>query len=189
MVSDTHPGKSMISSSLQVSPFSQLGLHLSDTDLRETAFEIFIAASTSQKGGRPLNYVSSSYSSSGSSMQKLTPPSKVKKVWGLKPAKNLVGNPQNSLSSTKRVVTIGEVMRVQMRISEEFDSRFRRALLRITAGQVILINLLPIFYIFISINIHIQMCVQIQTNSLQMDIFLSLETRDMPVRTDVRMNI
>ncbi|KAK1396909.1 Mammalian uncoordinated homology 13, domain 2 [Heracleum sosnowskyi] len=107
----------MSSSSLQGTPFGQLSLHLSDTDLRETAFEIFIAASGSHKG---LNYVSSS---------SLTPPRKVKKVWGLN---NVVGTHHNS---AKRLVTIGEVMRVQMRISQEFHSRVRRALLRITAGQ------------------------------------------------------
>lgn len=130
MVSDIDSGNSMIS------PFGQLGLHLSDSDLRETAFEIFIAASRTPKAGRPLNYVSSSYSS----LQKLTPPSKMKKV--------------NS----------GEVMRVQMRISQEFDSRVRRALLRITAGGVILFNLLPFMHLFRKNYTHMNMYNRIQTN-------------------------
>lgn len=39
-------------------------------------------------------------------------------------------------AKTKRPVTIGELMRVQMRVSESADSRIRRGLLRISAGQV-----------------------------------------------------
>ena len=118
MVSDTNASNA--DSNSVISPFGELSVHLSDSELRETAFEIFVAASRSVKAGRTLNYVSSSSYSPG------------KKVW----AKNLVGSQQNS-----RAVSMGEVMRVQMRISEEFDSRVRRALLRITAGQVILVNL------------------------------------------------
>lgn len=59
--------------------------------------------------------------------------SSVKKEWGFK---NSVLTRQNSLSSGKRGGPIGEMMRVQMRISEQVDSRVRRALLRITAGQL-----------------------------------------------------
>ncbi|WOG92628.1 hypothetical protein DCAR_0311901 [Daucus carota subsp. sativus] len=113
MVSDTNASNA--DSNSVISPFGELSVHLSDSELRETAFEIFVAASRSAKAGRTLNYVSSSSYSPG------------KKVW----AKNLVGSQQNS-----RAVSMGEVMRVQMRISEEFDSRVRRALLRITAGQL-----------------------------------------------------
>ncbi|BFG20323.1 hypothetical protein CerSpe_065970 [Prunus speciosa] len=36
----------------------------------------------------------------------------------------------------KRVMTVGELMRIQMGISNAIDSRVRRALLRISAAQV-----------------------------------------------------
>lgn len=36
----------------------------------------------------------------------------------------------------KRPLTVGELMRAQMRVTENNDSRIRRALLRIAAGQV-----------------------------------------------------
>ncbi|KAI7741463.1 hypothetical protein M8C21_019542 [Ambrosia artemisiifolia] len=42
-----------------------------------------------------------------------------------------VGNNNN-----KKVVTVGELMRVQMKVTEAADSRIRRALLRVSAGQV-----------------------------------------------------
>ncbi|KAL8094026.1 hypothetical protein AgCh_035784 [Apium graveolens] len=99
-----------------MSPFPDLGLHFSDPELRETAYEIFIAASRSSRGSRPLTFVSSS------SMSKVI--------------KNSMLTRQNSWSSGKRGAPIGEMMRVQMRISEQVDSRVRRVLLRITAGQL-----------------------------------------------------
>lgn len=36
----------------------------------------------------------------------------------------------------RRPVTVGELVRAQMRVSEKTDSRVRRALLRVAAGQV-----------------------------------------------------
>ncbi|XP_063945724.1 protein unc-13 homolog [Daucus carota subsp. sativus] len=114
--SDTH----FTTTSGLASPFPQLGLHFSDSELRETAYEIFIAASRSSRGSRPLTFVSASST-------------KEKKEWGLK---NSVLTQQNSLGSGKRVGAVGELMRVQMKVSEQVDSRVRRALLRITAGQL-----------------------------------------------------
>lgn len=55
--------------------------------------------------------------------------SKVKKALGLK----------TSSLKNKRPVTTGEVVRLQMRISEQSDSRIRRALLRIAAAQVLIL--------------------------------------------------
>ncbi|KAA8534909.1 hypothetical protein F0562_029875 [Nyssa sinensis] len=59
--------------------------------------------------------------------------SKVKKALGLKSSKS-----SKSVGSgkAKRPISIGELMRVQMRVSEQTDSRIRRALLRIAAGQL-----------------------------------------------------
>ena len=39
-------------------------------------------------------------------------------------------------AKSKKSVTAGELMRVRMRVSEQTDSRIRRGLLRIAAGQV-----------------------------------------------------
>ncbi|XP_024968019.1 protein unc-13 homolog isoform X1 [Cynara cardunculus var. scolymus] len=123
-------------------PFGQLGLDLSDSDLRETAYEIFVGACRSSGGGRPLTYVSQSSgrssdrASSLPSLQRsltLTAASKVKKALGMKSKKK---NNGSESATENRPATVGELMRVQMRISEQVDSRVRRALLRIAAGQL-----------------------------------------------------
>lgn len=64
----------------------------------------------------------------------------MKKALGLRSSssvKKVEGTPSpGSGGKGKKPVTIGDLMRVQMRVSEGFDSRIRRALLRISAGQV-----------------------------------------------------
>lgn len=79
-----------------------------------------------------------------------TAASKMKKALGLRSSgsgslkRSSEGSPTTSVGSgggggrgNKRApVTVGELMRVQMRVSETVDSRIRRALLRIAAGQV-----------------------------------------------------
>ena len=132
-----------------VSPFGELGCNLSYTELRETAYEIFVGACRSS-GGKPLTFISQSErgiaekmekalsvspSSASPSLQRSltsTAASKMKKALGLKSLKNKESSP----SKSKRPVTVGELMRVQMKVSEQMDSRIRRALLRISAGQV-----------------------------------------------------
>ncbi|KAK9058867.1 hypothetical protein SSX86_023711 [Deinandra increscens subsp. villosa] len=144
------------------SPFGDLTPTLSSTDLRETAYEIFIAACRTSTG-KPLTYnpnnnnVSthtpdrSSHSpslSSSPSQRSITSAaaSKMKKALGLR-SSSAVGSPGSAGSGNgsgagsggkvkKAVMTIGELMRIQMRVSEAADSRIRRALLRISAGQV-----------------------------------------------------
>ncbi|KAI3801978.1 hypothetical protein L1987_30098 [Smallanthus sonchifolius] len=127
-------------------PFGQLGSDLSDSELRETAYEIFVGACRSSGGSRPLTYVSQSSgrssdrASSLPSLQRsltLTTASKVKKALGMKSKKKNDGSESNGSSATEnRPATVGELMRVQMRIPEQVDSRVRRALLRIAAGQL-----------------------------------------------------
>ena len=46
------------------------------------------------------------------------------------------GGGGGSGGKVKKVMTVGELVRVQMKVSESDDSRVRRALLRISAGQV-----------------------------------------------------
>lgn len=69
-----------------------------------------------------------------------TAASKMKKALGLRSSsskRSEAGSPTTSSGGKgKRPITVGELMRVQMRVSETVDSRIRRALLRIAAGQV-----------------------------------------------------
>ncbi|XP_042511298.1 protein unc-13 homolog isoform X1 [Macadamia integrifolia] len=138
------------------SPFGEFRGNLSDSELRETAYEIFVGACRSS-GGKPLTYIpqserserssspsllsyasSASSSSTSLSLQRSvtsTAASKVKKALGLRSSKKSPGK-ESSSSKSKKPVTVGELMRVQMRVSEQNDSRIRRGLLRIAAGQL-----------------------------------------------------
>lgn len=135
-------------------PFGELGIYLTEPELRETAYEILIGACRSSGASRPLTYVSNSgknmdrsqsISSSSPSLQKSVTSaatSKVKKALGLKSGKKgldsetAVDQKENSVGQKKRASTVGELMRVQLQVSEQIDSRFRRAMLRVAAGQV-----------------------------------------------------
>ncbi|KAG6723592.1 hypothetical protein I3842_03G215500 [Carya illinoinensis] len=130
------------------SPFDDPGSNLSDSELRETAYEILVAACRST-GTRPLTYIPQSekterapaISHSASLQRSLTSStaSRVKKALGLKTSsaskRRVGGGDSVSQGRGKKAVTVGELMRVQMRVSEQTDSRIRRALLRIAAGQ------------------------------------------------------
>ncbi|KAJ0794170.1 putative protein unc-13 [Helianthus annuus] len=150
------------------SPFGDLTPTLSATDLRETAYEIFIAACRTSTG-KPLTYTpnnnnnnnnnnsnntdspsqrsSQSPSLSGSPSQRSitsAAASKMKKALGLRSSSS-AGSPGSGASSgagsggkVKKVMTIGELMRIQMKVSEAADSRIRRALLRVSAGQILM---------------------------------------------------
>lgn len=134
--------------------------NLSDSELRETAYEILVGACRSS-GTRPLTYIPQSEKPeraptvipSASLQRSLTSSaaSRVKKALGLKTtssssSKRRVaavgggggggGGESVSQGRVKKAVTTGELMRVQMRVSEQTDSRIRRALLRVAAGQV-----------------------------------------------------
>ena len=123
--------------------------NLSDSELRESAYEILVGACRST-GTRPLTYIPQSekldrvptMAPSPSLQRSLTSSaaSRVKKALGLKTtssSKRRVGVGDSvSQGRVKKAVTVGELMRVQMRVSEQTDSRIRRALLRVAAGQV-----------------------------------------------------
>ncbi|MCL7042530.1 hypothetical protein MKW94_002123, partial [Papaver nudicaule] len=139
------------------SPFGELENELSDSELRETVYEIFVGCCRSS-GGKPLTYIpqseknnherSPSYSSSNSSssfsslsLQRSltsTAASKVKKALGMRSNSGNKKSPGKEMSPnrSKKPVTVGELMRVQMRVNEQTDSRIRRGLLRIAAGQL-----------------------------------------------------
>jgi hypothetical protein len=139
------------SSSGLPSPFPDLAVQLSAADLREAAYEVLVAASRTT-GGKPLTYIpqassaapaSSSSSSSASLQRSLTSAaaSKMKKALGLRSSASSkgVGSPGSggkAAAPPRRPATVGELMRVQMRVSEPADARIRRGLLRIAASQV-----------------------------------------------------
>ncbi|KAF7817119.1 protein unc-13-like protein [Senna tora] len=129
------------------SPLGQLASKLTDSDLRLTAYEIFVAACRTSSGKPLTNIPNSSSNHSDSPTQHSanspnspalqrsltsTAASKVKKAFGLKSP----GSGCSGQGKAKRPLTVGELMRNQMRVSEAMDSRVRRALLRISAGQV-----------------------------------------------------
>ncbi|KAL5729076.1 hypothetical protein ACHQM5_002078 [Ranunculus cassubicifolius] len=144
-------------------PFGEFNSTLSDSELRETAYEIFVASTrSSSSNGKPLSYVSSSSEkspsstlsnsnsssveksekspSSVSSLQRSitsTAASKMKLAFGMK-SSGVSKSPgkESSPPPLKKPLTAGEVVRVHMKVSELSDSRIRRALLRIVAGQV-----------------------------------------------------
>ncbi|CAL5435578.1 unnamed protein product [Camellia sinensis] len=129
------------------SPFGDLTPTLSAADIRDTAYEIFVAACRTSSG-KSLTYISSNSSNSdrslspspsSPSMQRYvtsTAASKMKKALGIQSSSKRSEGSPSSGGKTKKPVTVGELMRVQMRVSETTDSRIRRALLRIAAGQV-----------------------------------------------------
>ncbi|KAL1552404.1 protein unc-13 [Salvia divinorum] len=133
-------------------PFGDLTPTLSDADLRATAYEIFVSANRASSS-RPLTYIPSNghgnspnnNSPSGGSNANLqrsltsAAASKLKKALGMRSTSSKRSSDSGNSGSggkVKKPVTVGELMRVQMRISEAADSRIRRGLLRISAGQV-----------------------------------------------------
>lgn len=134
------------------SPFGELGLIFTSPELRETAYEILVASCRSAGSGKPLTFVSTSERSfsgrgergltSSPSLQRslsLVAVSKVKRALGLKSKKKGVETelgPSRVKDSASQGKTVGELIRVQMRVSEQTDSRVRRGLLRVAAGQL-----------------------------------------------------
>jgi hypothetical protein len=140
------------------SPFGHFDSELSDSDLRHTAYEILIGACRTS-GTRPLTYIPQSdrtisqYKVSAAAASSAA--SKVKKSLGMRSgSKKRLGGGE-SVGNQGRA-TVGELIRVQMRVTEQTDSRTRRAILRIAAGQVCLVtrkierngNLISFFFLF-----------------------------------------
>ncbi|KAK4274266.1 hypothetical protein QN277_017516 [Acacia crassicarpa] len=150
--------KSAMVADVLPSPLGQLASKLTDSELRLTAFEIFVAACRTSSGKSLSNGPNSSSnhsdspshnptnSSNSPALQRSitsTAASKVKKAFGLKSpgsgskkSPGSASSPASGQQKSKRPLTVGELMRNQMGVSEAMDSRVRRALLRISAGQV-----------------------------------------------------
>ncbi|TYH69404.1 hypothetical protein ES332_D05G052800v1 [Gossypium tomentosum] len=150
------PPSKLTSTDLQ-SPLGQLASQLTDSDLRLTAYDVFLAvcrtssskplsSSASASNSDSLGYNSPSqnnnHSPNSPALQRsLTSAaaSKMKKALGLKSPgskKSPGSGPGSGEGKSKRPTTVGELMRIQMRIPETVDSRVRRALLRIGGGLV-----------------------------------------------------
>ncbi|PPS02281.1 hypothetical protein GOBAR_AA18378 [Gossypium barbadense] len=138
------------------SPLGQLASQLTDSDLRLTAYDVFLAVCRTS-ASKPLSTSASSISDSPSQnspgqnhnhspsspalQRSLTSAaaSKMKKALGLKSpgSKKSPGSaPGSGQGKSKRPTTVGELMRIQMRVPESVDARVRRALLRIGGGLV-----------------------------------------------------
>ncbi|RXH74612.1 hypothetical protein DVH24_029333 [Malus domestica] len=127
-------------------PFGELGPTLSDSELRETVYQILVGACRSS-GPKQLTYVPqpeksdrSALTSLPSSLQRSTSSaaSRFKKALGMKSAsgRRLGGGDSVSQGKSKWTGTVWELVRVQMKVSEQTDTRVRRALLRVAAGQL-----------------------------------------------------
>ncbi|KAG9148869.1 hypothetical protein Leryth_020828 [Lithospermum erythrorhizon] len=129
-------------------PFGELGVDFLDLELQETAYEILVASCRSSGSGKPLKFMSEIQKVIGRgergvltpspSLQRslnLVAASKVKRALGLK-SKKSQNQESVSLSLTTNASTVGELIRIQMGVSEQTDSRVRRALLRVAAGQL-----------------------------------------------------
>nr|KJB27281.1 hypothetical protein B456_004G288600 [Gossypium raimondii] len=149
------PTNKLTSPDLQ-SPLGQLASQLTDSDLRLTAYDVFLAVCRTS-ASKPLSTSASSISDSSSQnspgqnhnhspsspalQRSLTSAaaSKMKKALGLKSpgSKKSPGSaPSSGQGKSKRPTTVGELMRIQMRVPESVDARVRRALLRIGGGLV-----------------------------------------------------
>lgn len=109
---------------------------LAEDDIRETAFEILVAVC----GEKPVTFRSTSFKSEPKiqTNKSLTSSaaSKMKSAFGLQSSGGSTEVQRSSSFKSKKPMTISDVFRVQMRISESSESRTRRALTRAIAGQV-----------------------------------------------------
>lgn len=121
------------------SPFQSLSLELSQDELRETSYEIFAAScraasgiSSIAKNRSGLNYVPQASQKTVSANAAST----IKKALGLRSKKSSEKEQLAAPSNAKKPPTVVDVVKMQMGISDQTDTRIRRALSRTAAGQV-----------------------------------------------------
>ncbi|CAL0333340.1 unnamed protein product [Lupinus luteus] len=147
-------------------PFHKLNVHgLDHDDIRETAYEIFFTACRSSPGfgGRnAITFYSKHESNNGNEGKGSSVPvshtSRVKRALGLKMIKSLsqkimvpsggggggwssapcspLSRGVTSPGKSPRQMSMADVMRVQMLVSEQSDSRLRKTLMRTLVGQL-----------------------------------------------------
>lgn len=139
-------------------PFGRID-SLVRTELREAAYELFFMSCRSSPGfggsKSSLTYYPAGLDvgngggggggegspKCGSGMT--GPSSRIKRALGLKAKRSspmrtgMSGSVPNSPGKVKRPMTSAEIMRVQMRVTEQSDHRLRKTLMRTLVGQVI----------------------------------------------------
>ncbi|KAK7380541.1 hypothetical protein VNO78_33054 [Psophocarpus tetragonolobus] len=131
-------------------PFGKLA-GLDHDEIRETAYEIFFTACRSSPGfgGRsPITFYSKHDGSDGGrSPAPVSQTSRVKRALGLRMLRSSLSQrimvsslateqSPRSRAMPRRAMTMAEVMRVQMGVSEQSDSRLRKTLVRTLVGQL-----------------------------------------------------
>ncbi|KHN32837.1 hypothetical protein glysoja_024196 [Glycine soja] len=134
-------------------PFGELE-GLDHDDIRETAYEIFFTACRSSPGfggQSPITFYSKHDACNGDGRSlPVSQTSRVKQALGLRmlrsslsrrimvsaPASPVTERSPRSQAVPRRTVTMAEVMRLQMGVSEQSDSRLRKTLMRTLVGQL-----------------------------------------------------
>ncbi|TKY46075.1 DUF810 protein [Spatholobus suberectus] len=131
-------------------PFPELE-GLDHDDIRETAYEIFFTACRSAPGfgGRnAITFYSKHEGSGGGTSLPASQTSRVKRALGLRmlrsslpqrmsaPVSPVTDRSPRSRAVPRRTMTMAEVMRLQMGVSEQSDSRLRKTLVRTLVGQL-----------------------------------------------------
>ncbi|KAK8535439.1 hypothetical protein V6N13_081568 [Hibiscus sabdariffa] len=125
-------------------PLGELATNLSDSELRETAYEILVGACLSYGGKTSNNNVSESEKAASTphTSLKSRAASTVKKALGLRSRRKKSSKPGSE--RVKKASSIEETLRVQLRVSEQMDSRVRKALSKVAANQKIESMVLPL---------------------------------------------
>ncbi|RDX65028.1 hypothetical protein CR513_56347, partial [Mucuna pruriens] len=134
-------------------PFPEIG-GLDHEDIRETAYEILFTACRSSPGFGGRNaitfYSKHDGNSGGGKIAPVLQMSRVKQALGLRmlksslsqrmmvsaPASPAAEQSPRSRTVPRRTMTMAEVMRLQMGVSEQSDSRLRKTLVRTLVGQL-----------------------------------------------------
>ncbi|KAL2334964.1 hypothetical protein Fmac_016177 [Flemingia macrophylla] len=132
-------------------PFGELE-GLDHDDIRETAYEIFFTACRSSPGFGGRNAITfyskhDGNNGGGTSPAPALQASRVKRALGLKMLKGSLSQRMmwptlptdqspRSRGAPRRAMTMAEVMRLQMGVSEQSDSRLRKTLVRTLVGQL-----------------------------------------------------
>lgn len=120
-------------------PFQALSLEISRDELRETSYEIFAAScraasgiSSIAKSKTGLSYVPQASQKTISANAAST----IKKTLGLRSKRGAEKEQGGTPPKSKKELTGVDIVKIQMGISDQTDTRIRRALSRTAAGQV-----------------------------------------------------
>lgn len=121
------------------SPFQRLELEFSKEELKETVYEIFAAACKASSGIGAISKAKTGLTYVSQASQKTltaNAASSIKKALGLRSKSAIDKEQAGVVSKAKLQQTAVDIVRLQMGISDQTDTRIRRALSRTAAGQV-----------------------------------------------------